>query len=191
MKKLYFLMFFLFSLSTIAQSKKKEKEEHIRRSEMPENAIFLLESFKEKPFKRMSYFFETDGFKKSYEAKFKFNKKSYSIEFTKEGKLEDVEVIIKQNKVEKAVLNKIKTYLNTSFDAFKIEKIQQQYSNNGNEEEVIKKSLQQNTSPDYYEIVAQTRLNKKYQKFEFLFDAFGNLKVKREVATDNYDYLIF
>lgn len=184
-------MLFLFSLSTIAQAKKKEKEERIHQTEMPENAILLLESFKNQHFKRLAYFLETDGFRESYEAKFKFNKLSYSIEFAKNGKLEDVEIIIKQHKMDKAVLNKVTTYLHNSFDAFKIEKIQQQYTNNGNDAEVIKKSLQQNTPPDYYEIVAQTRRNKKYQKFEFLFDAFGKLKVKREVAADNYDYLIF
>ena len=70
-------MLILFSLSTIAQSKKEEKEERIRKAEMPKNAIILLENFKDQPFKKNTFFFETDGYKKSYEAKFKFNKKSY------------------------------------------------------------------------------------------------------------------
>lgn len=86
MGKLYFLFVILFSLSTIAQSKKEEKEIRVSKNEMPKQAILLLDDFKHKKFLKTSYFFETDKNKKSYEAKFIYKKLAYSIEFSENGR---------------------------------------------------------------------------------------------------------
>ncbi len=191
MKKLTFLLLILFSLSSIAQSKKKEKEARISQNEMPPKAIQLLDKFNEKEFKEKTYFFETDGNKKSYEAKFIYKKHAYSVEFSEDGKLQDVEKVIRKKEMPTSTQEAIEVYLEKNFDAFKLEKIQEQFKDKGKTEKTFQESLQQNETPDNYEIIVQVRKNQQYFVYEFLFDAFGNFKKKRKVDKNSYDYLIF
>ena len=191
MKKLTFLLLILFSFSSIAQSKKKEKEARISRDEMPPKSLLLLGKFDDKEFKQKTYFFEIDGNKKSYEAKFIYKKHAYSVEFSEEGKLQDVEKVIEKKEIPTSTRDAIEVYLENNFDAFKLEKIQEQFPNKGKAEETFQESLQQNQNPDNYEIIVQVKKEQRYFVYEFLFDAFGKFKKKRKVDKNSYDYLIF
>ena len=191
MKKLTFLLLILFSFSSIAQSKKKEKEARISRDEMPLKALLLLGKFDDKEFKQKTYFFEIDGNKKSYEAKFIYKKHAYSVEFSEKGKLQDVEKVIKKKEIPTSTRDAIEVYLENNFDAFKLEKIQEQFPNKGKAEETFQESLQQNQNPDNYEIIVQAKKEQRYFVYELLFDAFGKFKKKRKVDKNSYDYLIF
>lgn len=190
MGKLYFLFVILFSLSTIAQSKKEEKEIRVSKNEMPKQAILLLDDFKHKKFLKTSYFFETDKNKKSYEAKFIYKKLAYSIEFSENGDLQDVEIVEKHQKLPQALMAKIEAFLQQKFDANKIEKIQSQYLNKGNAKKTLQKSFQ-HKKPDNYELIVQVKKDKKYFVYEFLFTASGELIKKQKVHQNAYDYLIF
>lgn len=191
MKKLTFLLLILFSFSSIAQSKKKEKEARISRDEMPLKALLLLGKFDDKEFKQKTYFFEIDGNTKSYEAKFIYKKHAYSVEFSEEGKLQDVEKVIEKKEIPTSTRDAIEVYLENNFDAFKLEKIQEQFPNKGKAEETFQESLQQNQNPDNYEIIVQAKKEQRYFVYELLFDAFGKFKKKRKVDKNSYDYLIF
>ena len=191
MKKLTFLLLILFSFSSIAQSKKKEKEARISRDEMPLKALLLLGKFDDKEFKQKTYFFEIDGNTKSYEAKFIYKKHAYSVEFSEKGKLQDVEKVIKKKEIPTSTRDAIEVYLENNFDAFKLEKIQEQFPNKGKAEETFQESLQQNQNPDNYEIIVQAKKEQRYFVYELLFDAFGKFKKKRKVDKNSYDYLIF
>lgn len=190
MKKLCFFLFIIFSLSTIAQSKKEEVEQRITRDKMPLEALQILDFFNDRKFKKEHYFFEKDGNRESYEAKFIYNKSVYSVEFSPKGKLEDVEVVIKKQQIPQKPLNKIESFLKDNFDAFKIVKVQKQFKN-GVAKEVFEKSLLLTNHPDNFEIIVQTRLKGSYYKYEILFDASGDYKEKRKVVKNQFDYLIF
>ncbi len=190
MKKLCFFLFIIFSLSTIAQSKKEEVEQRISREKMPLGALQILDLFKDKKFKKQHYFFEKDGNKESFEAKFIYNKSAYSVEFSPKGKLEDVEVVIKKQQIAPKPLDKIESFLKDNFDAFKIVKVQKQFKN-GIAKVVFEKSLLPTNHPDNFELIVQIRLKGSYYKYEFLFDANGDYKEKRKVVKNQFDYLIF
>jgi hypothetical protein len=49
-------------------------------------------------FKRVKFYKESDGDKISFEAKFKYKKQHFSVEFFASGVLEDIEILINKKK---------------------------------------------------------------------------------------------
>jgi len=194
MKKLSFILFFLISLSTIAQQKKLEKEERISKDEMPEKAIqFFNEVLFEKT-NTYRFYFETDGEKKSFETKFKKNKFGYSVEFSEDGNLQDIEIAVPLKKLDSEVRKKIEHYFNDNYSNFNIEKVQMQFVKKRKEtskQTFMRASEMFQYMPDNYEIVAKVKKKRNRNYFEILFDASGNFKIKREIAENSYDYFIF
>ena len=87
------LAFFLSIISQLTFSQEKhEKEERIERSDFPEAALKVVNSLPTNC-KRTRFYKETDGEKYSFETKFKYRKKNYSLEFSVNGQIEDLEVI--------------------------------------------------------------------------------------------------
>lgn len=195
MKKLFIITFILFTALAQAQDKKIEKEEGIDREEMPEDAFFLIDKIPQKA-NRLRYYYQTDGEEESYETKFKFKRSIFSVEFGKDGKLEDVEVILKEKQLPKQTLQNIQTYLEKNHERHKLEKIQAQYLPNSvsesSAEKLFLKSLSFHTQqPDNYEIIVAVKNKGKLKKFEMLFDKNGQFKNEREIIRNSYDYLIF
>ena len=195
MKKLFIIIFILFTVLLQAQDKKIEKEEGINREKMPEASFYLIEKIPESA-KRLRYYFQTDGEEESYETKFKFKRSIFSVEFGKSGNLQDVEVTLKEKQLPKTSLENIQTYLKKNHERHKLEKIQAQYLPNSESEnsaeKLFLKSLSFDTQqPDNYEIIVAVKNKGKLKKFEMLFDENGEFKNKREILRNSYDYLIF
>jgi len=195
MKKLFILIIILSTALVQAQDKKIEKEEGIDRKEMPDASFFLIEKIPSKA-KRLRYYYQTDGQEKSYETKFKFKGSIFSVEFAKDGNLQDVEVTLKKKQLPKTSLENIQTYLKRNHERHKLEKIQAQYlpkdTSKSAAEKLFLKSLSFDTQqPDNYEIIVAVKNKGKLKKFEMLFDENGKFKSEREIIRNSYDYLIF
>ncbi len=192
MKHLLLSIFVLLGTFAHSQEKKIEKEEDIDRNNMPENAQkYLQDNIPEKS-RKIRFYYETDGDKESYEAKFKFRKNRYSVEFNERGILEDIEVVIKKENLDRSLRKKIDAYLEKENDRFRIEKIQAQYIAGGiNTKELLPGGIKKELTPDNYELIVATKNAGKLKKFEMLFDAEANFKSEREILRNSYDYLIF
>lgn len=195
MKKLFIIIIILSSAFVQAQDKKIEKEEGIDRKDMPEAASFLIEKIPEKA-KRLRYYYQTDGEEESYETKFRFKRSIFSVEFGKDGKLQDVEVTLKERQLPRISLENIQNYLKVNHERHKLEKIQAQYLPRNTSENVAEKVFLKSLSfdsqqPDNYEIIVAVKNKGKLKKFEMLFDKNGEFKSEREIIRNSYDYLIF
>jgi len=136
------LIFLCFESFSFAQYK-YEREYRIRKVQFPEKALSYIED-KLTDAKKIRFYKETDSLKESYEAKFKKERLWYSIEFDKDGTLEDIEILIKPVDIPEETFAAINTYLTNNFIKYRIRKIQQQYpfSKSGLPETTIKNAFQ-------------------------------------------------
>ena len=171
---------------------KYEKEYRISQSEFPANAYELIAEQLEAS-KRIRFYKETDSLKHSFEAKFKKRKLHYSVEFDEQGKLEDIEVIIKEKDIPEDSWGKINRYLQNEFDKVRIIKIQQQYAANGTSEKELIHHAFQNLILPYinYEIIFASKDDKGFQTFEALYNAEGELRKLRKSLSSSYDHVLY
>ncbi len=189
MKKFILLILFI-SASVVAQDKKAEKEESIDKKEMPESAQSYLAENIPKKARKIRYYFEIDGDKKSYEAKFKLNSYRYSVEFSVNGELEDIEVEVDDDELDQSIFQNITRYIDAENDRYKIEKIQLQFlPESADIAAIYRTPLKANYSN--LELIVATKNSGKLEKFEMTFDASGNFIKKRKAIRISYDYLIF
>lgn len=171
---------------------KYEREYRILKSQFPSEAISTIEKYVE-DYKRIKFYKETDSIKVSYEAKLKKDKLWYSIEFDKNGILEDIEILIKPADIPNDTYSNIETYLNNNFIKYRIKRLQQQYTSKNNPlEETYKNAFQNLLLPDNnYELMVVGRKEDGYLDYEILFDADGNFKKIRTSLPPNYDHVLY
>ncbi|MEO1486180.1 MAG: hypothetical protein AAFU57_10545 [Bacteroidota bacterium] len=171
---------------------KKEREFRVTREAIPEKALQLLNPYLEDA-KRVRYYQETDGSKKSFEVKFKKGKLRYSVEFNPEGNLEDVEFLIKSTDIPDETWEAIQSEFQKKFSKTYVKKIQQQYPSEGKAEgEVLKEAFQNLILPYIrYELVVAGKTQNHHRLYEILFDANGELLLFREFAPTNYDHVLY
>lgn len=185
-----FLLCILFAFSIQAQVK-YEREHRIKKSQFPDEALSLIDS-KLEGAKRLKFYKEIDSLKISYEAKFKKKKLWYSIEFSEEGKLEDIEITINVVDIPNETYQTITNYMKENFRSYSVKKIQQQYVTNGDDDKTLKDAFQNLLiSSLNYEIMITGKKENSYQEFEILFDAEGNYKSIRESLPPNYDHVLY
>lgn len=183
---------FLFCFQLAHSQYKYEKEHRILKSQFPREAIAIIEE-NITDFKRIKFYKETDSIKISYEAKLKKDKLWYSIEFNEDGKLEDIEILIKSTDIPNDTYSNIEHYLNNNFTKYRIKRLQQQYpSTNDSLDEIFKNAFQNLILPsNNYEFVVVGRKEKGYLDYEILFDADGNFKQIRTSLPPNYDHVLY
>tara|TARA_R110002051_G_scaffold234092_2_gene295712 strand:+ start:1394 stop:1993 length:600 start_codon:yes stop_codon:yes gene_type:complete len=188
--KFLVLLCFLWPIATSAQVK-YEREFRIKKSQFPAAAHQVLKRNLEGA-KRLKFYKEIDSATISYEAKFKKSRLWYSIEFNKEGILEDIEITINVVDIPNETFDSIRHYLTTHFISYKIKKIQQQYVSNGDDGKVFKDAFQNLILPYVnYEIMCSGKKDKAYQDFEILFNSEGNFKTIRKSLPANYDHVLY
>ena len=183
---------FLFCFQLAHSQYKYEKEHRILKSQFPTEAIAIIEE-NITDYKRIKFYKETDSIKISYEAKLKKDKLWYSIEFNEDGKLEDIEILIKSTDIPNDTYSNIEHYLNNNFTKYRIKRLQQQYpSTNDSLDEIFKNAFQNLIlSSNNYEFVVVGRKEKGYLDYEILFDADGNFKQIRTSLPPNYDHVLY
>lgn len=196
MKKYRFLLLLimaLFQFSTGLSQIKVEREHRIKKNQFPEAAHdFIKEKLKDA--KKIRFYKETDTSKISYEAKFKKDKLFYSVEFDESGKLEDIEILIKEIDVPEDSWFNITKFLNEKFDKYRIRKIQQQYPITSAEtaETTLNNAFQNLLIPSLnYELMVRGKTQDNHADFEILFGAEGDFIKMRESLPANYDHVLY
>ena len=192
MKKYSCFVLLLCMGFSFSQSK-NEREERITKTEFPEIAQPYFNSFLDKV-KYLKFYRETDGSKQSFEAKFKINKLYYSVEFDTLGKLEDIEIVIKNKHIPEDIFSKISDYFDGNFRKTRVIKIQKQYVNNtlSSDKNFIQHIV---THPDdthtHFEIIAETKKEKLHELKEFTFNKNGKFISSREVTSSSYEHALY
>ncbi len=180
----------LLCFHALGQDAKSEKEERISHSSVPE----MSEEWLDNTFgalKKVKWYRETTSGKLSFEAKFKHLRKRYSVEFSPDGNVEDVEQLIRWKKLD----SEIKSVLSQAFDRlqkFRLYKIQRQWTaDSGRQLSQAIKSNDNSLARIHYEVEFKAVLDGKYMMWEGLFDTEGRLISKRPIElrpTDNLDF---
>jgi hypothetical protein len=193
MKRFTLLIISLLTITHAWSQNKNEREERIALQSFPASAITLIESLPS-PIKRIRFYKEQDGDKTSFEAKFKYKRQNYSLEFDTEGIIEDIEVIIKINKVESMPAVNIETYFKNTYSKSKLIKVQQQYLYDAsiNAQTFVSDILNtKSTAKINYEIVAEVTADGQRSLKEFTFDSAGAFLNVRTVNPSSYDYVLY
>jgi hypothetical protein len=178
--------------SASAQKNKYEREYRIKKSQFPEKALKYIDE-KLEDARRIRFYKETDSTKTSYEAKFKKDRLKYSVEFSEEGVLEDIEVLIRAVDIPDDSFSEMNGYLKRNFRKYRIRKIQQQYPMGENDAETTVKHAFQNLMLPYikYELIVAGKKEKGYARYEVLFDAEGRFENIRKSLPPNYDHVLY
>ncbi len=191
-RKRFIIIFLFTSIFSFSQSK-DEQEKRIKLEAFPAEAQALLQSLPDNS-KKLKFYKETDSLKISYEAKFKFNKRYYSIEFDNNGILEDIEVLIKKKKLDKALLKMLTNFYKTSYKSYKFIKIQEQYIPKSHPNESVILDLLNGNPSSFeinYEIIAEVKSKAKREIREFTFDNTGQLIKSRPLKSSSYEHIMY
>jgi hypothetical protein len=183
------LMLSLIVLPGIGQLK-YERENRINKRDVPEHAVRFVDSLRFTS--KIKWFQETGIDRTSFEAKTRFRGKRYSIEFSEDGTLEDIEIQIKQKEIPIDSYQAIHEYFSDTYGKFSFEKIQIQYSG---DPALIALFFQNGEMKDeievHYEIVISTRFEGMFLMFEYLFTQEGEFVKKAQITmkpTDNLEF---
>ncbi len=180
------LLIICFSLTVNAQDK-VEREFAITPAVVPTNA---LKAMNEVPNSRtFKWYKELSGDKISYEAKGTWQRKPASIEFDKNGVLEDIEITEKKRAIPDNINDQIISTLDATSSRFKIKKIQFQYNNTGEPMAIILEQISNKQLAPFYELIVSLKIDGAYERFEYLFDSTGNF-VKRFRLVERNDFNI-
>jgi len=190
MRFIGFIIMSLLNFNLWCQTK-VEIEKRVKTDEVPTKALEDLNEHLRNP-PKVKWFYQEDGDKKVYEAKFKRDDNKYSVEFNTQGEIYNIEVIIKIKDIDNKVLTKIKSELKQSFEDYKIRKIQREYL--GDDDDLFEIISEQEIDDDLairYEIEVNAKIDNKRQLYEMLHDTKGKLISQRKVklkSTDILDY---
>jgi hypothetical protein len=188
--KYFIVVLFFFTPLLVFGQVKMEKELKVQRSRVPVKALKWLDDAIDQK-NQLKWYYQTDGDYDSFEAKFKRNRKSFSVEFNTEGIIQDIEIKEHWRKLPLLVRNNISDYLQTQFSKSRVDNVEIQYSGS---EEALKKWESNNGTSQIevkYEIefYGKAKNNKKF--WEGLFDRDGNILGKREIIISPSNNLFF
>lgn len=188
---LFTLLYLLGGFWASAQNK-YEREYRIKKSQFPEKALGYIDEQLQDA-RRIRFYKETDSTKTSYEAKFKKDRLKYSVEFSEDGILEDIELLIRPVDIPDDVFSKMKGYLEKNFAKYRVQKIQQQYPVGVKQPETVVDNAFQNLILPYikYEIIVSGKKEEGFAQYEVLFDAHGNFQNLRKSLPPNYDHILY
>ncbi len=164
------VLLFIFLLFPSAPPVKQEVEMSSRRRDLPDTSLALLNTTLRRA-SDVRYFRETDGNSRSYEVKFRLDGARWSVEFSADGELEDVEIERSLSDLQQATVAAIRSSLNQRFSRYNIRKVQAQYLS-------WPPDL---GSPTAYELIVEGSNPNEIGLFEVNFDPFGAIQSERRV----------
>jgi hypothetical protein len=178
---------FLFPLVLKAQHK-YEREYRIKSEIIPQSAQEFIDSIGSDS--KIKWYKEISLNDITIEAKFKHDKKKFSIEFDTLGILQDVEFVIKKRAINSAVYHKIEQKLDSLYQKWKFQKIQTHFE--GKNKDMIT-SINKNEPTDsitiLYEIVLKGKALGNTQLYEITFDVQGEIQDVLQIIQDKADHL--
>ncbi|WP_405221390.1 hypothetical protein [Dokdonia sp. Asnod1-B02] len=170
---------------------KTEREYRIKPELVPQKAKDFIATFHIN--RSVKWLQEVGDDGASIEAKFRHQGKRHSVEFTRDGDLEDVEIVIGLGDLPEDTKQEITSYFTQEFDYFKVEKIQAQYNNTV--KEIINrtaKKLVASTLIPHYEVVVKTRNSgRKSKRYEVLFNEKGAFISRSQISIRRDNILRF
>jgi len=139
---------------------------------------------------KLKWYMEIGLVDTTFEMKTKYKDVRYSIEFSKNGKLEDVEHIITWDDISRKSQDSICEVLSREHGKFWIEKIQlQQIGSNRDLIDELNGRKGERTITINYEIVLKAKIEGSFKKMEYLFTQDGRLVKKSMIVLENTDNL--
>lgn len=186
---LFFCLILGWSLPAMTQVK-VEREYRIKQEQVPQKAVEYISSIF--PDTRIRWFGEINARGYFVEAKFRANRKKYSIKFDSTGVFKDVEKVIKFKKLSKDQQNIFEHTLDSLFTRYKIVKIQAQWLGSAQD---IRAFLQDGTTGSSikknFEFVLRGRNSEGIAYREILFDEKGNILRNVKLSEGNTNHLLF
>ncbi len=177
----------LFPIVSKAQHK-YEREYRIKSEMIPQSAQEFVDSIGSDS--KIKWYKEISLNDVSIEAKFKHNKKKFSVEFDKLGILQDVEFVLEESEIAPIVYNKMERKLDSLYQKWKFQKIQKHYS--GRHSDIITsihKNEPSNTVKVYYEIVLKGKNLGNTEQYEITFSEQGEIQNIQQIIQDKADHL--
>jgi hypothetical protein len=189
-RKLMLIVLLTSAFTSSFSQLKFEKESRLKLADVPNPALELIESLAIPG--KIKWYSEESLTGNSVEAKFRFNKKNYSIEFDTDGKLQDVEVVIQVTEIPDKVKETIFKKLESEFYKYSIQKIQAHYPGKNPEIiTIIKNPPNEFANSVKYELVVNGKTGNTTKQYEMVFDNNGILIEKKEIIQKNADNLEF
>lgn len=194
MKKYIIILILIFLGNyTLRAQVKNEYEERIKKNELPSLAKQAL-AYLPQTVKRIKFYKETDGKRRSFEIKFKYKKEYYSMEFDTLGVIEDIEILYKIKQLEPKAKHQILAHFDNTYKKVKVIKTQQQFvfSKSFTPKDFITKVLNKSLKTNInYEIIAEVTKASKRSIREFIFNQNGVFIDYRTVTHPNYSHVLF
>lgn len=173
-KEIISLVVFFLMMNAVFSQEKFEREYRITSESVPENAKLFVDKFNFD--KKVKWFAEESQDGKTIEAKSCLNNYKYSIEFSENGNLIDVEKEVNFKELPEKNQQKINSSLTEKYDTYKIKKLQIQYKGN---QEVVLQSILNNTEVEEiiinYELVVKGKKENESKRYELLVDERGTI----------------
>lgn len=184
--KFFFVALFFMSVSVFSQYK-YEREYSVDADKVPVKAKSFIDKCKFD--KKVKWFAEESQDGKTWEAKSCKNSCKYSVEFTKDGNVLDVEKTVKFSKLSHKEQLLINSVLKKEFIKFKLKKVQLQFT--GTKNKLVEVIQQKNMSKYNFEMVVKGKTKSGYKLYEFLINSKGEIIKKLQFAPANTDNLEF
>lgn len=190
MKRPLLLLLLLFNLSFAYSQDKLEREYRIRESEVPAKALEYVKSIFQNA--SMKWYGEENLNGKAIEAKGRMQGKFYSVKFSIDGELQDIEQVRDFNSIPENVQIAIKGNLENRFSKFKLQKTQIQWVGNMNDLAALIKG-EKVTGPysTNYEITFRGTKDRLTDYFEILSNDKGELIRESKIVHRNNQNLIY
>lgn len=172
------------SAQTGITSSKEEKEVRIEEQQFPTKALSVVKEIAGDH--SIKYYSETDGERRSYEAKFTHEKRRYSLECDPEGAIVELEIELKKKNLPSQVLSRIEHQCSQYAQQFKMHKIQEHFQYKYPDKRGMAKYVHTN-----YEVIIAFKSKGKISYEEWFLDLNGSLIERKSVTRQSYDFLLF
>lgn len=187
------VLLIIFSSTPLLSQTRYEREHRIKRSQFPEQALQFIEDSLNNV-RRLRFYKETDSSRTNFAAKFKKERLHYSMEFDKDGILENINLLVKEVDLPRDSFAQIRLYLDTSFLSYRIRKMQQQYRVRPGEakESTLRNAFQNLLLPSVnYELIVVGKKEDGNNDYEILFGSEGDFISIRTSLPPNYDHILY
>lgn len=185
---IYILLLITFTPSSnLFAQEKFEKESRIKQKDVVAKALSFMDSLH---FPNKVKWYKEEGLSgKSIEAKFKYQKALYSVEFDTLGNIEDIEIELNWDDLESNLKDSIFLQLKSNCLKHKIVKVQKQYTGSESQLLSILNPTKNQSLTTKYELIVSCSLQKTVELFEYLFNDNGKIISISKIVFKNSSHL--
>ena len=189
MNKTFLLGIILLTAYNFLFSQPKfEQESRIQKNEVPQPALSFIDSCLFN--KKVKWYQEISNEGVSLEAKTRFLRRKYSIEFDTLGVIQDVEIEVEFEEIPETVGAIIRSVLDQKFSKYRVVKTQLQLTGESQKLwELVKTNPSPQITAGQYEIVINGKMDRQHVAYELLFSVTGEVLRESEIITQQTDHL--